>query len=321
MVAGGLTGIGARGSEGPVEVSGASVLHSGEGVPAAQLGDPGDLYIRADAADAGTGLYIKLATGWVTLSVQSAEQILLSTARQGPGVEAPFDQRGYAGVVGSAVQGTSVGLGTTPNNDLTEDDGFLGAGEGDQVVMCRVPGANVGDERAAYSRGNAAHLSNRSVVAPDAWGWYMGAAVNFIGTVPGFQAFLGYMDDWGSTFTNILTGATVAFIGVRVSDADTNWQFNKLDNNVSQNDLVDLGAAADRASPHVIEVIILGDRTHVFVDGALVLTDTNGWFPSDNSQESRPGIGLYSDGTQDFRLKFPWWNVHAFIPPAGVLAL
>lgn len=67
MVIGGLTGAGARGFEGPIQVSAASVFHSGEGVPDAALGDLGDFYVRNDAPDAANALYVKLAAGWSTV--------------------------------------------------------------------------------------------------------------------------------------------------------------------------------------------------------------------------------------------------------------
>lgn len=51
-------------SQGAVEIAAASVLHSGQGVPNAALGQNGDYYLRQDAAGCDTSVYVKIAGVW-----------------------------------------------------------------------------------------------------------------------------------------------------------------------------------------------------------------------------------------------------------------
>lgn len=67
MVAGGLTNEGAFGYPGPIQVSGASVLHSGEGAPNAALGDNGDFYFDDAATSQAAAFYVKIAGVWTLI--------------------------------------------------------------------------------------------------------------------------------------------------------------------------------------------------------------------------------------------------------------
>lgn len=315
---GGLTPFDPSGGQGPIEVSGGSLIHSGTGAPAAALGSDGDFYIRQDATTSVDAVLVKIAGVWTALSTGLITDSVLVAARD----QSRWAQNWQAGILfalatieNRAVSGQGGTIGTTAQNS-GDTTGYLN----DNALQYEQTSAIVG---AGTQKGHYAVNSYNWIlqnIYPSFWGWYFGAVC--------------YVGDDGTSDPTSLQGVIAGYafdiiatpppgppnksgiIAWVVDPVTLTWRA-RLAYSASAGDVdiqVDSNVTAINQS-HFVELVCMPGGSvaspgeiRFYLDGSLITTQTTRYPPANHGfagdLDTRPGMAIWGDGVAQVQLRW-----------------